>query len=146
MRIGFSFSFLTDGLHLFYNDNLFGHAILKGDFIVLDIDSTYDNTSVAFVLFFDSNSESVKCHARLGHVGQDRMGRLAKEAFLDRFTRVKLPRCEPCLADKATIKPFSRAMRASSSLELIHYDICGPMNVKALHGIIYFITLIDDYS
>ena len=73
-------------------------------------------------------------------------GRLAKEGHLNRLTRVKLPRCELCLADKATIKPFSRAMRASSSLELIHYDICGPMNVKALHGIIYFITLIDDYS
>ena len=34
MRIGFSFSFRTDGLDLFYNGNLFGHAILKGDFIV----------------------------------------------------------------------------------------------------------------
>ena len=37
-------------------------------------------------------------------------------------------------------------MRASSPLELIHYDIYGPMNVKAHHGVIYFITLIDDYS
>jgi len=34
MRIGFSFRFRTDGLDLFYNGNLFGHAILKGDFIV----------------------------------------------------------------------------------------------------------------
>ena len=41
MRIGFSFSFRADGLVLFYNGNLFGHAILKGDFIVLDLDNTY---------------------------------------------------------------------------------------------------------
>jgi len=75
------------------------------------------------------------------------MGRLAKEGLLDRLTRVKLPRCEPCLAGKATIKPFSKAMRDwSSPLELIHSDIFGPMNVKARHGDIYFITLIDDYS
>ena len=80
------------------------------------------------------------------HVGQDRMGRLAKEGLLDRLTRVKLPRCEPCLAGKATIKPFSKPMRASSPLELIHSDICRRMNVKARHGAIYFITLIDDYS
>jgi len=37
-------------------------------------------------------------------------------------------------------------MRASSPLELIHFNICGSMNVKACHGAIYFITLIDDYS
>jgi len=69
MRIGFSFEFCTDGLDLFYNDNLFGHTILKGDFIVLNLDNTYDNTSAAFVSYFDSNFESVKWHTRLGHVG-----------------------------------------------------------------------------
>jgi len=37
-------------------------------------------------------------------------------------------------------------MSTSSPLELIHSDICEPMNVKARHGTIYFITLIDDYS
>ena len=53
------------------------------------------------------------------HVGQDQMGRVAKKGLLDRLTRVKLSRCEPCLAGKATIKPFSKTMRASSLLELI---------------------------
>ena len=46
MRISFSFSFRTDGLDLFYSGNLFGHATLKGDFIILDLDHTYDNTSL----------------------------------------------------------------------------------------------------
>jgi len=59
MRIGFSFSFRTDGLDLFYNGNLFGRATLKRDFIVLDLDNTYDNTFTAYVSYFDSNSESV---------------------------------------------------------------------------------------
>jgi len=40
MRIGLSFGFRTNGLDLFYNGNLFGHVTLKGDFIVLDLDST----------------------------------------------------------------------------------------------------------
>jgi len=146
MRIRFSFSFRTDGLDLLYNGNLFGHATLKGDFVVLDLDDTYDNTSATFISFFDSNSEYVKWHARLGHVGQDRMGRVTKEGLLDRLIRIKLPRCKPSLSGKATIKPFSKAMRASSPLGLVHSDICGPMNVKAHHGAIYFITLIDDYS
>jgi len=91
---------------LFYHGNLFGQATLKGDFIGLDLDDSYDNVSSIFVLYYNSNSESVKWHARLGHVGQDRINRLAKEGLLDRLTRVKLPRCESCLAGKATMKPF----------------------------------------
>jgi len=63
IRIGFSFNFRTDGLDFFCNGNLFGRATLKGEFTVLDLDNTYDNTSVAFVSFFDSNFESVKWHA-----------------------------------------------------------------------------------
>jgi len=48
MIIGFSFGFQTNGLEIFYNGDLFGHATLKGDFIILDLDNTYDNTSSAF--------------------------------------------------------------------------------------------------
>jgi len=80
------------------------------------------------------------------HVGHDRMSRLAKEGLWDWLARVKLPRCELCLTGKATIKPFNKAMRASSLLELICPDICEPMNVKARHGATYFMTLTDDYS
>ena len=51
MRIGFSFIFRTDGLDLFHNGNLFGHATLKEDFIILDLDNTYNNTFAALVHF-----------------------------------------------------------------------------------------------
>ena len=35
--------------------------------------------------------------------------------------------------------------RAAQPIELVHLDICGPMNKKARHGPSYFLTLIDDY-
>ena len=35
-----------------------------------------------------------------------------------------------------------KVFRASSPLELIHSDICGPMR----HGANHFLTFIDDYS
>ena len=54
--------------------------------------------------------------------------------------------CEPCLAGKACRKPFGKAPKATHPLELVHSDICGPMNVKACHGASYFLTFIDDYS
>ncbi|KAH9618858.1 hypothetical protein KSS87_009464, partial [Heliosperma pusillum] len=146
LKLGFVFNFTSSSLDILYHDDVFGRGILNNGFFVLDLDDFYDNSSFALVSRFDVDSESVKWHARLGHIGQERMNRLAKDGLLDKLTRVKLPICEPCLAGKASKKPFSKASRASTPLELIHSDICGPLNVKARHGATYFLTFIDDYS
>ncbi|KAA0058244.1 gag/pol protein [Cucumis melo var. makuwa] len=46
-----------------------------------------------------------------------------------------------------TKRPFTgKGYRAKEPLELIHSDLCGPMNVKARGGFEYFISFIDDYS
>ena len=39
-----------------------------------------------------------------------------------------------------------RRNRAKSVLGLIHSDICGPMSTRALIGVEYFVTFIDDHS
>ena len=57
-----------------------------------------------------------------------------------------MSKCESCLACKPTAKPFAKASKASSPLEVIQSDIYGPMNVKAYHEAIYFLTFIGDYS
>ncbi|KAL0298224.1 UNVERIFIED_CONTAM: Copia protein [Sesamum calycinum] len=85
-------------------------------------------------------------HARLGHKGQERMTRLAREGLLGSLAKVNHPVCEPCMAGKACRKPFGKAKRPTRPLELVHSDICGPMNVRACHGAFYFLTFIDDYS
>ena len=74
------------------------------------------------------------------------MNRLAKEGLLEPLSHIDLPVCEHCLAGKATRKPFGEATRAQTPLQLIHSDICGPMNVRARHGAHYFITFIDDFT
>ncbi len=46
-----------------------------------------------------------------------------------------------------TKRPFTgKGIRANQPLELIHSDVCGPMNVRARGGYEYFVTFIDDYS
>ncbi|KAL4016333.1 hypothetical protein IC575_023981 [Cucumis melo] len=46
-----------------------------------------------------------------------------------------------------TKRPFTgKGHRAKEPLELVHSDLCGPMNVKARGGFEYFITFTDDYS
>ncbi|KAA0037569.1 gag/pol protein [Cucumis melo var. makuwa] len=39
-----------------------------------------------------------------------------------------------------------KSLRAKTPLELVHSDLCGPMNVKARGGYKHFINFIDDYS
>jgi len=82
----------------------------------------------------DSFSYSIKWHARLEHICQDRMSRLAKESLLDQLTKVKLPRCESCIAGKGTAKHFSKASRASSPLELIHLTFMDLLVSKSVIG------------
>uniref|UniRef100_A0A2N9GE70 CCHC-type domain-containing protein n=1 Tax=Fagus sylvatica TaxID=28930 RepID=A0A2N9GE70_FAGSY len=82
----------------------------------------------------------------LGHMRQERMARLAREGLIGNLAKVTLPTCEHCLVGKSKRKPFGKATRASFPLQLIHSDICGPMNVRARHGGSYFITFIDDFT
>ena len=74
------------------------------------------------------------------------MNRLAKEGLLGNLNKVELSTCEHCLVGKTTRKPFGKGTRAEFPLQLIHSDICGPMNVRARHGAVYFITYIDDFT
>ena len=74
------------------------------------------------------------------------MTQLAREGLLGSLTKVDLQLCEPCLAGKACRKPFGSTKRATQPIELVHSDICRPMNKKARHGASYFLTLIEDYS
>ena len=43
--------------------------------------------------------------------------------------------------------PFlGKGIRATEALELIHTDVCGPINHIARGGFYHFITFTDDYS
>ena len=74
------------------------------------------------------------------------MDRLAKEGLLSQIEKVNLSTYENCLAGKIARKPFGKETRAELPLQLIHSDICGPMNIRARYEGVYFITFIDDYT
>ena len=56
--------------------------------------------------------------------------------------------CETCAKGKIAVKAFPQESqtRPSKLLELIHSDVCGPMNIKSCGGARYFVTFIDGYS
>jgi hypothetical protein len=55
--------------------------------------------------------------------------------------------CEPCVKGKMARKPFKVSqVKSTRPLELIHSDVCGPMQNVSLGGSKYFVSFIDDYS
>ena len=60
----------------------------------------------------------------------------------------KLSFCEGCIEGKMQRKPFkpSEQERFYQKLELIHSDVCGPLQVESIGESRYFITFVDDYT
>ena len=75
------------------------------------------------------------------------INRQVKEGPLKELKVRSLPVCESCLEGQKTKRSFStKGERVKEPLELIHSDVCGPLNVQARGGYEYFVTFIDDYS
>ncbi|KAL0391597.1 UNVERIFIED_CONTAM: hypothetical protein Slati_4523900 [Sesamum latifolium] len=86
-------------------------------------------------------------HARLGHISQDRIKRLVGSKSLEIDNLDNLPAYESCLKEKITRKPFvGQSTLANSLLDLIHTDVCGPLNTQARGEFSYFITFSNDRS
>lgn len=60
---------------------------------------------------------------------------------------VKL-QCEVCLKAKLTRLPFPKQSESKTAhvLDLVHSDVCGPMQTQTPSGKRYVLTFIDDYS
>ena len=146
MKMGFQLFFSDNFVKLSMGTTYYGSGYILDDFIILDVEYVNSNNNAYSLITSSHENDVMIWHARLNHIGQDRMSRLAKEGLLGNIDKVELPNCEHCLKGKMARKPFGKATRADTPLQLIHSDICGPMNVRARHGAYYFITFIDDYT
>lgn len=89
-------------------------------------------------------------HQRLGHLSEGQLSDIVRKELV---TGIKLPKvtklffCQGCVEGKMNRKPFkSSSTRSTRKLELVHSDVCGPMQTESLGGQKYFLTFIDDYS
>lgn len=87
-------------------------------------------------------------HRRLSHIIENGLNVLAKKDVLPGLKNVDLEKCSHCMADKQTRVSFKRHPLSMKSklLQLVHYDVCGPLKAKPFSGALYFVTFIDDYS
>lgn len=88
-------------------------------------------------------------HERLGHLNYNDMKNMSKGKVhgLKMSIDSKMFDCEICIRGKMHRLPFpENVRRRTKPLEIIHTDICGPMEEVSLGGNRYFITFIDDCS
>ena len=72
---------------------------------------------------------------------------MVKSAILSSLVFEPLLVCESCLKGKMTKRRFkAKGNRTAIQLELVHTNVCGPMNIQAKGGYEYFIIFINDYS
>ena len=103
---------------------------LVNDLYLINISSYNLQVDVALKNSKQSVNESYLWHCRLGHVGHGRLQKLHRDAYLGAFDYESFATCESCIMGKLPKSPFSgHGKCAKSILELMHYDVCGPMYV-----------------
>ena len=67
---------------------------------------------------------------------------------IDVQSQSKLSFCEACVQGKCHQQPHYplKTIRSKEKLELVHTDVCGPMQTQSFSESRYFITFTDDYS
>lgn len=88
-------------------------------------------------------------HRRMGHLNAQSLSKLqAGEATGIRFkNRAEMMDCKGCAEGKqAKLTISKQGSRAKDVLEVVHTDICGPMEKASLAGSRYYLTFVDDKS
>jgi hypothetical protein len=89
-------------------------------------------------------------HARYGHLNFRSLRDLGKKEMVEGFPLIQHEEqvCDGCALGKHHRAPFPRASayRATTGLELVHGDLCGPITPATPGGKLYFLLIVDDYS
>ena len=90
-------------------------------------------------------------HQRYGHLNHKYLETLMKNELVHGMDSCQIHDvrdCEACVLGKMTRRSFPKKSqsRASKPLEIIHSDLCGPMQVDSIGGSRYVLSFIDDFS
>ncbi|KAJ4754257.1 polyprotein [Rhynchospora pubera] len=94
-------------------------------------------------------NQSELWHLRYGHLYVKGLKLLNQKQMVYGLPEIdQLGVCEGCIYGKQAKLPFPKglAKRATQVLEIVHTDLCGPMETTSLGGSKYFLLFIDDFS
>lgn len=147
---------VKNGCHVIFNENgcdilnrnkeLVATAKLTNNMYKLK--TLQGNAFTALVTMNESQNLNI-WHRRMGHLNYNDVSRLpmCTEGIKLSETNQNISTCVSCLIGKQTRFPFKNCgSRASAPLEIVHSDLCGPMETASMGGAKYFITFVDDFS
>lgn len=140
---GFTLIFNADGCRILdSSNNLFGTGRRENKLFVLNTTKFY-GLSAASV-----KNNSTLWHRRMGHLNLQDLAKLKNATSGINFVlSTDNGPCMNCLKGKQSRSSFPKnGSRASKMLELIHSDLCGPMEEDSMGGARHFVTFIDDFT
>ena len=146
---GYHFHFGNKKVEVSLNSSIVGECLLRDGLYQLDLNSDaiafHVNNAGTKRALMKENSYSL-WHKRLGHISQERIGRLIKSQIFPQLVYDNIKSCVDCIKGKLTKTRKKQGATCSSELlELIHTDISGPYS-HSLCGKSFFVTFIDDFS
>ena len=80
----------------------------------------------------------------LRHLSEHRLSDIPRKELATgiKIPKAKLSFCQGCVEGKMHRKPFKSAgdIRSTRKLQLVHRDVCGPMQTESIGGRKYFVT------
>ena len=96
------------------------------------------------------SSNSLLWHQRFGHLHHQGLQRLARKEMVKGLTPEMVSasfECEACIQGKHPKTPYFPSNSSTKEVgELVHSDVCGPIQVRSRYGKWYIVSFIDDYS
>jgi hypothetical protein len=87
-------------------------------------------------------------HARFGHIGYDTMHQLSHRDMVTRLPEIEDRRtCDTCIFTKRRRAPFltkAKFKATTTTLDLVHGDLCGSIMPTTPGGRRFFLLLVDD--
>nr|GEV60103.1 putative ribonuclease H-like domain-containing protein [Tanacetum cinerariifolium] len=141
-------------LKICYVRNLEGDDMLTGAHESnLDIISISDMATSLLVCLMSKATliKSWLWHRKLSHLKFDAIHDLTKHDLVDGLLKFKYGKDHLCsVCERGKSKKFSHPPKVvpcnHSKLELLHIDLCGPMQVASINRKKYILVIVDDYS
>jgi hypothetical protein len=136
-------------------DTLFskGKVYIGKNFVPTDVRVTGHLSKGSYYVTIPSSSAKTathmqEWHVKLNHLHEAALHKLGEAGLIPVNSSEKLPQCESCLLGKARkgAVPKHSNFKASRPGELIHSDLCGPINPVSIRGFRFFMIFVDDYS
>lgn len=137
---GLTVNFYDSKCHILHKGKLVGSAKVVYNMYKLDIRKDHKIFQATKIDLW---------HKRLGHTNQDDLYKLsqvkARGIELTRSSEEK--RCISCLFGKQSKIPYQNSRSSTTDvLQIVHSDVCGPMEPDSIGGSKYYVIFVDDFS